>query len=122
MSQKGTVTGKWANGKNKIGCRLPLIEFEDGNNVIAYCPALDLSRYGPTAAEAERSFKVTLSEYFRYTMNKGTLAEDLKKLGWKIKKSLDKKPVPLFIIKNNLRTMGLTIDDLQDYLNPKKQK
>jgi hypothetical protein len=26
-------------------------------------------------------------------------------------------PIPLFIIKNNLRTMGLTLNDLRNYLN-----
>lgn len=28
-------------------------------------------------------------------------------------------PIPLFIIKSNLRTMGLTLNDLRDYLNSK---
>jgi hypothetical protein len=28
-----------------------------------------------------------------------------------------KDPIPLFIIKSNLRTMGLTLTDLHDYLN-----
>lgn len=26
-------------------------------------------------------------------------------------------PIPLFIIKNNLRTMGMTLGDLREYLN-----
>ncbi len=30
-------------------------------------------------------------------------------------------PVPLFIIKNNLRTMGLTLNDLRKYLETKSQ-
>ncbi len=28
-------------------------------------------------------------------------------------------PVPLFVIKNNLRTMGLTLNDLRNYLESK---
>jgi hypothetical protein len=28
-----------------------------------------------------------------------------------------KDPIPLFVIKSNLRTMGLTLTDLRDYLN-----
>jgi predicted RNA binding protein YcfA (HicA-like mRNA interferase family) len=31
-----------------------------------------------------------------------------------------KDPIPIFIIKNNLRTMGLTIDDMRDYLEAKR--
>lgn len=30
-----------------------------------------------------------------------------------------KDPVPLFIIKNNLRTMGLTLSDLREYIGSK---
>jgi hypothetical protein len=94
MSKKGTVTGKWVDGKHKIECNLPLIIFVQDNNVITYCPALDLSGYGPTEAEANKSFEVTLSEYFRFTVNKKTLAKDLRKLGWTLGKSFKKEPVP----------------------------
>ncbi len=88
------VSGQWINGKNRIKCDLPLIIFEEDNNIIAYCPALDLSGYGSTEEDAKKSFKVTLSEYFRYTVHKKTLAEDLKKYGWIIRKNLKKKLIP----------------------------
>jgi uncharacterized protein YdiU (UPF0061 family) len=94
MSKKGTISGQWISGTKKIKCNLFLLIFEEDNNIITYCPALDLSGYGVTEEEAKKSFEVTLSEYFRYTTKKGTLAEDLKKLGWKIRKDLNKKPVP----------------------------
>jgi len=94
MSKKQMVSGQWANGKNRIKCSLPLIIFEEDNNIIAYCPALDLSGYGSTEEEAKRSFKVTLSEYFRYTVHKKTLAEDLKKYGWTVGRNLKKKLIP----------------------------
>jgi hypothetical protein len=88
------MSGQWVSSKNRIKCNLPLIIFEDDNNVITYCPALDLSGYGSTEEEAKKSFEVTLSEYFRYTVNKKTLAEDLRKNGWIIRKNLKKEPVP----------------------------
>lgn len=94
MSKKETVTGQWISGKNRIECNLPLIIFEDENNIIAYCPALDLSGYGSSESEAKKSFEITLSEYFRYTVNKKTLAEDLRKNGWTIRKNLKKEPIP----------------------------
>jgi len=94
MSKKGTVTGIWSRGRNQVNCKLPVIIFEEDNCHVFYCPALDLSGYGKSEAEASNSFNEVLSEYFRYTTNKVTLAEDLLKLGWTIKKSLKKKATP----------------------------
>ncbi|OFY63063.1 MAG: hypothetical protein A2V64_09480 [Bacteroidetes bacterium RBG_13_43_22] len=94
MSKKQIISGQWVSGKNRIKCSLPLIIFEEDNNVITYCPALDLSGYGSNEEEAKKSFEVTLSEYFKYTVNKKTLAEDLKKHGWIIRKDLKKEPIP----------------------------
>ena len=94
MSKKGTVTGTWSGGRSKLKCKLPVIIFEEDNSHILYCPALDLSGYGETESDASNSFNIVLSEYFRYTTNKGTLAADLLKLGWTIRKSLKKKATP----------------------------
>ena len=88
------MSGQWISSKNRIKCNLPLIIFKEDDTVITFCPALDLSGYGSTEKEAKRSFEITLSEYFRYTVNKKTLAEDLTKHGWTIRKSLRKAPVP----------------------------
>lgn len=94
MSKEQIMTGGWADGKNKIKCKLPLIIFEEDNNIITFCPALDLSGYGATEEEAKRSFEITLSEYFNYTVHKKTLVDDLKKHGWTIKKNLRKPAIP----------------------------
>lgn len=94
MSKKGTLTGTWSGGQNEIQCTLPIIIFEEDTNYIFYCPALDLSGYGSTESEASESFNVVLSEYFRYTVNKKTLASDLKRLGWKVRKSMSRKATP----------------------------
>ena len=94
MSKKGTVTGTWSGDRSKVKCKLPVIIFKEDNSHILYCPALDLSGYGETESDASDSFNVVLSEYFRYTTNKGTLAADLLKLGWTIRKSLKKKATP----------------------------
>ena len=103
MSKKQIVSAQWVGGKNRIKCKLHLIIFNDDDNCITYCPALDLSGYGATEEDAKESFETTLSEYFRYTVNKKTLAQDLKKLGWVIRKNLKKRPVPP-TLDNLLRT------------------
>lgn len=94
MPKKGTFEGTWSSGHSEIQCTLPMIIFIEDKNHIFYCPALDLSGYGSTESEASESFNEVLSEYFRYTVNKKTLASDLKRLGWKVKKSMRKKATP----------------------------
>ena len=77
------------NGKYHVG--LSLVEFKEEDVTIVYSPALDLSGYGHSEAEAKNSFSKALHEFFRYTNNKKTLDKVLKKLGWSIKAS-KKKP------------------------------
>ena len=66
---------------------IAVISFHENDVDFLYSPALDLSGYGNSKAEAESSFKETLGEFLRYTLNKGTLVEELKRLGWNIKGS-----------------------------------
>jgi len=94
MSKKAHATGNYDDGKHKITCNLDLVIFQEGETVIFYCPALDINGYGLTEEEAEKSFKVNLHEYFKYTTRKNTLGEDLKKYGWVIKKRITKKITP----------------------------
>jgi hypothetical protein len=85
--------GTFGNSKEKFRMAIDLISFEEGGNVIYYCPALDLSGYGRDEQEARESFKIVLAEFFNYTMGKGTFFDELKKFGWQISKN-EKRPVP----------------------------
>ncbi len=69
-----------------IKVKLRVVLFKEDNTIIAYCPALDLSGYGETEAEAKKSFEIVFSEFIDYTSKKGTLETELKRLGW-VKKS-----------------------------------
>ncbi|HRO41329.1 MAG TPA: hypothetical protein PL009_00750 [Flavipsychrobacter sp.] len=89
-----TGTVHFHNTGENVACNLPLILFEEDNNTICYCPALDLSGYGSNEVEAQKSFEITLGEYFSYTINKKTLKTDLSRLGWQFKKNWKKKMVP----------------------------
>ena len=73
----------------KVG--LSLVEFQEENVFIIYSPALDLQGYGYSTEEAKKSFSESLHEFFKYTTNKNTLDNILKKLGWQINGS-KKKP------------------------------
>jgi hypothetical protein len=107
MSKKAILTGTWKGVSNSVSCKIPLIIFQDDNAFIVYCPALDLSGYGNTEEEANNSFRITLSEYFRYTVNKKTLATDLEKHGWKLKSSLRKSAIP--------PTIGQLLESNEDF-------
>lgn len=76
-----TAITKRNNGSYNV--RVSVVEFQESNIFIIYCPALDLSGYGESDTEAKKSFEVTLNEYIRYAVNKGTLDDDLKAHGWK---------------------------------------
>ena len=43
---------------------------------------------------AKHSFEISLSEFFRYLINKKTFDKELKRLGWKIKKDHNKIMTP----------------------------
>ena len=86
--------GKFSGQKGTVDLQIPLISFIDDNTHIFYCPALDLSGYGIDETDARTSFDIVLEEYLNYTINKGTLWSDLKKLGWTVKKSKQKPATP----------------------------
>ena len=75
--------------------------FKEDNNVIAYCPSLDLSGYGSTQKEAKNSFGIVLKEYFDYCMQNGTLTEDLQNHGWIVKGNITNEPKVNTLLQRN---------------------
>lgn len=94
MERKGIASGTVRTSGKRVNVRLDIIRFEDSGYQIVYCPALDLSGYGKTDGEAAESFKITLEEFFRYTINKNTLRKELTRLGWVVKDNPRKKMTP----------------------------
>ena len=80
--------------RGAINFNLSLLIFEEDGAIIVYCPPLDLAGYGNNEEEAKKSFEIVVSEYFDYTTKKETMLSDLKRLGWHIKKSLNKSMTP----------------------------
>ena len=79
--------------KGNISAHLDLYSFLDKNIHILYCPALDMSGYGETEEDAQKSFEEVFTTSMAYMVNKNSLHDDLKKHGWNIrgKKSHDLK-------------------------------
>ena len=79
---------------NTIKVRLLLFHFTDELGIhFIYSPHLDLTGYGYSQEESEKSFNLVLEDFLDYTIKKDTLSDLLKKLGWKQRQSSLKKSV-----------------------------
>jgi hypothetical protein len=83
-----------------IDIKLWLFYFTEGKTHFVYSPDLDLTGYGNSKSEAQKSFSIALDEFLKYTTNKDSLFKVLKDLGWKLQKSRGKEytryqPAPL---------------------------
>lgn len=80
--------------QDKIEGFLDIIIFKEGDTTIVYCPPLEVYGYGNDENKAQESFKVSLTEFFRYCTNKNTLRTELKRLGWQMKRGKSKPMIP----------------------------
>jgi predicted RNase H-like HicB family nuclease len=74
-------------GKTRVKVNVQVILFQEDDIWYAYLPALDINGYGSNEEEAKESLKIAINEFIRYTLNKKTFYDELKRLGWIIKKS-----------------------------------
>ncbi|HEY4198003.1 MAG TPA: hypothetical protein VGM63_20820 [Mucilaginibacter sp.] len=65
---------------------------KEGDYIVSYCPALELSSFGLTEIEAKEGFEGALETFLQETHDRGTLEIVLLDLGW----SLVKKPTPKY--------------------------
>ena len=77
--------GSVATPIGHLAVQLQILSFEEDGVTIMYAPALDLSGSGYDSNQAKASFWETVSEFFIYTVQKKTLAKELKRMGWKVK-------------------------------------
>ena len=87
---------RYDSGRTSIEVNLALLEFMEDDNFIIYSPALDVSGYGKTKAEALKSFEIGLEEFFSYTIEKGTFEKELIRLGWEFDRQRTKFKQPYF--------------------------
>ena len=70
------------SNKDKIQFKLPVSIFKEGKYFIAHSPALDLSTSGRDYEEVKRRFNEVVEIFFQELIQKKTLNEVLKNLGW----------------------------------------
>jgi hypothetical protein len=73
--------------KNLTDVELDVLMLKEDDFFVAYCPSLDLSAYGKSVKEAQRSFEKDLDIFFEETTRKGTLEKVLLKLGWTLRQT-----------------------------------
>jgi len=70
--------------RKSFKAKLEVIIFKDpSGSFVGYAPSIDVSSYGDTQDEALNATREAIEIYFNYTRNKGTLEQDLKRMGWK---------------------------------------
>lgn len=62
---------------------IPVLFFEEGDKIIAYSPALDISSCGDTEEHAQVRFTEAVSIFLEELEQMGTLAEVLEECGWR---------------------------------------
>jgi len=80
-----SFNAEYKGHNSNITTKLSVYFFLEGEAIISYCPALDLSAYGKSVNEAKDAFTKAFTIYITYCMNKNTLADDLRSHGWELK-------------------------------------
>lgn len=111
MSEKEkSFKGEFVNTKgDRITVTSPIVIFEQSGCKILFSPTVEIYGYGQNLTEAKASFKNNLEEFINYTINKGTFAEELKRMGWQFKKRKKQYIVPSFskMLKNNQKLIDI---------------
>lgn len=93
MKPQIKASGQFVDGTKKANYRnIPIFIISEDDTKIFYGPVFDLSGYGHSEQEARQSLVTGINEFFKYTMHKNTLENELLKLGWKQPKK--KKFIP----------------------------
>lgn len=67
---------------NNFEARIPVLFFEEGDKIVAYSPALDLSTFGKTEEEAQKRFAEVAMIFINEIREMGTVDEVLEECGW----------------------------------------
>jgi predicted RNase H-like HicB family nuclease len=74
------------DGNRVVNVLLEVDLFKEGDYIVSYCPALELSSFGLTEDEAKEGFEGALHTFISDTHEKGTLERVLLDLGWSLTK------------------------------------
>ena len=69
-----------------VSVGLEVLMIKEGDYIVAFCPALDLTSYGDDELEAKSAFEEALEIFLEETHSRGTLERVLLDLGWGLRK------------------------------------
>ncbi|MBQ7634677.1 MAG: type II toxin-antitoxin system HicB family antitoxin [Bacteroidaceae bacterium] len=72
--------------------QLPFYVFPEDNAYVAYCPSLDIATSGKDYADAVKNFFECFQLHIEWCVENGTLLDDLKDHGWKVRKHSAEPP------------------------------
>ncbi len=90
------------NIRKSVAAEITVMLYPQGDYIVAYCPALDLSSYAKTEKEAKQAFSEALDIFLEYCEEQGTLEQNLIACGWKLRHGYlqpDEVSVPLELLK-----------------------
>ncbi len=76
--------------KPLLSGELPVGYMKEGDLVVAYSPAIDLSSCGASLPEARKNFLDAVTLFFESCIRRGTLSEVLRSCGWELVKIRNK--------------------------------
>lgn len=88
--------------RKSVSAVITVMLYQQGDYIIAYCPALDLSSYAATEKEAIDSFREALDIFLEYCEENGTLEQNLIACGWNLRQGYlqpEEVSVPLELLK-----------------------
>lgn len=74
------------NGENTVDVTLDVLLIKEGDYIVSYCPALNLSSFGDTEEDAKTAFDEAMDIFLKELQKRGTLEKVLLNLGWSLKK------------------------------------
>lgn len=75
-----------------LKAKVPVLVHEEDGQFVAYCPPLDISTYAETEEELMKAFHDAFEIHLEYLLERGTLEEELIRLGWTLSKSSYQPP------------------------------
>lgn len=73
-------------GDSTVDVSLDVLLIKEGDYIVSYCPALNLSSFGDSEQDAREAFDEALTIFLSDVSKKGTLEKVLLNLGWSLKK------------------------------------
>ena len=71
-----------ADGISTVEASVEVQLIKDGDYIVSYCPALELSSFGNDEEDAKKGFEAALNIFFDELHKRGTLEKVLLNLGW----------------------------------------